>query len=154
MLLCHISRVSDQNGISLQWRIVEIYLSGQKPSISLLYHMLTCTTVSHITGVFHSTPASCRHLSHINLVSYIPLDHPPSFPPCIYTCITYYLCICTTYHSCIMILYYIPHLYQKSHQSNTTPVSYISAVPQPCTPHQSCIASLLYHTEHLYHTLL
>ena len=33
LILYSISRVSDQNGIFLQWYIVEIYHSGQKPSI-------------------------------------------------------------------------------------------------------------------------
>ena len=52
-----ISRVSYQNGISLQWYIVEIYCSGQKPSICvnlLSLWVLTCSIP--VAGMWRAPP--------------------------------------------------------------------------------------------------
>ena len=71
---CHtnIWRVSDQNGISLQWYRVEIYHSGRKPSISILHTSITQTYLQFIPlpQKYNFTSYPC----HTNIIIY------PSYP--------------------------------------------------------------------------
>ena len=74
-----ISRVSDQNGTSLQWCIVEIYHSGRKHSICLI----SCDLKNSLSGLVNESASSdvdlkCDDFTHSVQDYYSRSSRPPS----------------------------------------------------------------------------